>query len=67
MKQSDLKNLVNRGVAKLLDSENNIPESFSLIDVTFGVNGANGALIQDTETGELWAVIGRTTILFIVM
>ena len=67
MKQSDLKNLVNRGVVKLLDSENNIPESFSRIDVTFGVNGANGALIRDTETGELWAVIGRTTILFIVM
>lgn len=69
-KLSELKNLVRLGVAE--DYTNKPSEYiFTLrrlekVGYSSGVYGINGGLVQDTETGALYAIIGRCSNLFIL-
>ena len=69
-KQKDLRDLVRMGVA---EDYTNKPSEFAYIlnrmekvGYSTGIYGINGCLVQDPETGTLYAVIGRCTNLFIV-
>ena len=58
-KQKELRELVRLGVAE--DYTNNIytlrrPEK---VGYSTGVYGINGGLVEDAETGQLYAIIGR--------
>ena len=69
-KQKDLRDLVRLGVA---EDYTNKPSEYAYIlnrlekvGYSTGIYGINGGLIQDPETGTLYAIIGRCTNLFIV-
>ena len=55
-----LRELVRLGVAE--DYTNKPAENL----YTSGVYGINGGLVEDTETGQLYAIIGRCSNLFIL-
>ena len=64
-----IRNLVKHGIAK--DGNGRTFEELQAlslnkhtIDTSSGVYGINGALFQDTRTGELVAFVGRTSALF---
>ena len=57
-KLKELRELVRLGVA---EDYTNKPSEY----IT-GVYGINGGLIEDTETGQLYAIIGRCSNLFIL-
>lgn len=68
--QKQLRGLVRLGVA---DDYTNKPSECAYIlnrlekvGYSTGIYGINGGLVQDTETGTLYAIIGRCTNLFIV-
>ena len=69
-KQRELRELVRLGVAE--DYTNKPIEyiytlrSLEKVGYSSGVYGINGGLVQDTETGTLYAVIGRCANLFIL-
>ena len=69
--QRELKNLVSIGSAVCLnswsfDDLNQLHHTKSLdkIGYSTGVYGINGALLQDRETGDLYAITARNTALF---
>lgn len=68
--QKELRQLVQLGVA---EDYTNKPIEYAQtlnrlkkVGYSVGVYGINGGLIQDPETGTLYAIIGRCTNLFIV-
>ena len=69
-KQKELKDLVRLGVAE--DYTNKPSECAYILNrlkkvgYSMGNYGINGGLVQDPETGTLYAIIGRCTNLFIV-
>lgn len=69
-KLKELRELVRLGVAE--DYTNKPSEyiyalhRFERIGYSSGVYGINGGLVQDTETGKLYAIIGRCSNLFIL-
>lgn len=66
--QKELKNLINLGLAKDVtraQSREDIPENYTQIGYSAGVYGCNGMLLKGLETGQLYAVAGRTTTVFI--
>ena len=68
-KQKDLKALVSSGAAIDITSadEDRIPKHFERIGYSLGVNGMNGGLIQDLDSGLLYAVTSRSSNLFRIM
>ena len=68
--QKELRQLVQLGVAE--DYTNNPSEyaqtlnRLEKVGYSVGVCGLNGGVVQDPETGTLYAIIGRCTNLFIV-
>lgn len=58
--------MVNTGAAVELDEPNHekIGRLYSKIAYSRGVYGINGALLRDDETGQLYAIIGRSSTLF---
>lgn len=69
-KQKDLRDLVRLGAAE--DYTNKPSECAYIlyrmekVGYSMGIYGINGGLVQDQETGKLYAIIGRCTNLFIV-
>lgn len=69
-KLKELRELVRLGVAE--DYTNKPNEyiytlcRFEKVGYSTGVYGINGGLVQDTETGTLYAIIGRCSNLFIL-
>lgn len=69
-KQRELRALVRLGVAE--DYTNKTSEyiytlrRLEKVGYSSGVYGINGGLVQDTETGALYAIIGRCSNLFIL-
>ena len=68
--QRELKNLVNIGAAQSLTNYDfNMMKEFlhsrrlDKLGYSSGVYGINGGLLQDTETGELFAITARNTAL----
>lgn len=68
--QKELRQLVRLGVA---EDYTNKPADYMYtlrrlekVGYFSGVYGINGGLVQDTETGQLYAVIGRCSNLFIL-
>ena len=68
-KQKDLKALVSSGAAIDITTadEDRIPKHFDRIGYSLGVNGMNGGLIQDRDSGLLYAVSARSSNLFRIM
>ena len=68
-KQKDLKALVSSGAAIDITTadEDLIPKHFDRIGYSHGVNGMNGGLIQDRDSGLLYAVTARSSNLFRIM
>lgn len=68
--QKELRELVRLGVAE--DYTNKPSECAYILNrlekvgYSTGIYGINGGLVQDQETGTLYAIIGRCTNLFIV-
>lgn len=57
--------MVNTGAADELDEDDEkIGRLYSKIAYSRGVYGINGALLRDDETGQLYAIIGRSSTLF---
>ena len=69
-KQKELRELVRLGAAE--DYTNKPSECAYILNrmekvgYSTGIYGINGGLVQDQETGTLYAIIGRCTNLFIV-
>ena len=66
--QKELKSLVKNGVAVDVTNAQKrdvIPECYSQVGYASGVYGCNGLLLKGDKTGNLYAVIGRTTALFL--
>lgn len=68
--QTELRQLVRLGVA---EDYTNKPSEYAQalnrlekVGYSVGIYGLNGGLVQDPETGTLYAIIGRCTNLFIV-
>lgn len=68
--QKELRQLVRMGVA---EDYTNKPSDYiytlnrlTKVGYSSGVYGINGGLIQDSETGTLYAIIGRCSNLFIL-
>lgn len=62
-----LKSLVNSGAAidvTYAKKQSEIPESYTQIGYASGVYGCNGMLLKG-ESGKLYAVIGRTSAIYI--
>lgn len=68
-KQKELKDLVRTGAAIDITTapEDQIPAHFDRIGYSTGTYGVNGGLIQDRETGNLYAVTARSTNIFRIM
>lgn len=69
-KQRELRELVRLGVA---EDYTNKPSDYIItlrrlakVGYSSGVYGINGGLVEDTETGTLYAIIGRCANLFIL-
>lgn len=69
-KQRELRELVRLGVA---EDYTNKPSEYiytlrrlEKVGYSAGVYGINGGLVQDTETGALYAIIGRSSNLFVL-
>ncbi len=69
-KQKELRQLVQLGVAEDYTSKpSEYAQTLSRLDkvgYSVGVYGLNGGLVQDHETGTLYAIIGRCANLFIL-
>ena len=63
--QKELKNLVAIGAAVNLTNEpaERIPARYDKIGFSSGVYGINGGLIRDTDTGILYAILTRNSML----
>lgn len=68
--QKELRQLVRLGVA---EDYTNKPSDYiytlrrlEKVGYFSGIYGINGALVEDTETGQLYAIIGRCSNLFIL-
>lgn len=68
--QKELRQLVRLGIA---EDYTNKPNEYiytlcrlDKVGYSSGVYGINGGLVKDTETGQLYAVIGRCSNLFIL-
>ena len=68
-KQKDIKALVISGAAIDITSADEalIPKHFDRIGYSHGINGMNGGLIQDRDSGLLYAVTARSSNLFRIM
>lgn len=69
-KQRELRELVRLGLA---DDYTNKPAEYmytlrrlAKVGYSTGVYGINGGIVEDTETGQLYAIIGRCSNLFIL-
>lgn len=62
-KLKDLRQMVENGAARRISATAEIPGHFEKIGYAEGVYGLIGGLIQNDE-GNLFAVLGRTSILF---
>ena len=63
-----LKNLVNSGVAKdvtFAKSRDEITERYTQIGYAEGIYGCTGMLLKGVNTGNLYAVVGRTTAIYL--
>lgn len=63
--QKELKNLVAIGAALNLTNESaeKIPARYDKIGYSSGIYGINGGLIRDTDTGVLYAITARNSML----
>lgn len=68
-KQKELKSLVNSGAAIDITTadEDRIPRHYDKLGYSHGVNGMNAGLIQDRDSGLLYAVTSRSSNLFRIM
>ena len=66
MKLKEIKNLVRLGIAQDMTNAyfEDIPKRREIIAVSTGTYGMNGCLFRDTESGKLYAVLSRSTLLF---
>lgn len=68
--QKELRQLVRLGVAEDYTNKPNdyiyTLRRFEKVGYSAGVYGINGGLVQNPETGTLYAIIGRCTNLFIL-
>ena len=64
-----LRELVKDGMAVDVTKadEMSLPKNFERIGYSLGVNGMNGCLVQERDSGRYYAVIGRTSTLFYLM
>lgn len=65
-KLRELKRLCAIGAAVNITNESadKIPERYEKIGYSAGTYGINGGLIQDTDTGKLYAITARNSMLF---
>ena len=63
--QKELKNLVSIGAAVNLTNEpaERIPARYDKIGYSSGIYGINGGLIRDTDTGTVYAITARNSML----
>jgi hypothetical protein len=68
MTQKQLKELVKSGAAVNIttaESREAIPENYDILARSYGNYGANGMLIKGRDTGRLYAIVARSTAIFI--
>ena len=66
---STIKHMIRTGAAVDITNDNTItrrPINSTVIFYSTGINGLNGIVISDNVTGELYAVAGRVSNLFIL-
>ena len=68
-KQKEIKELVISGAAIDITTADEvlIPKHFERLGYSHGINGMNGGLIQDSDSGLLYAVTSRSSNLFRIM
>ena len=66
VRQKDIKRLVEIGAAiDVTNTEVPTPKGYwEKVEWSQGVNGANGVVVMDSETGQLYAVTARSSNLF---
>ena len=63
--QSELKRLIKVGAAVELSDTNTIPAGrLETVALSFGMYGMNGGLFRDYESGQLYAIPRRDSMLF---
>jgi hypothetical protein len=66
---SVIKHLIKTGAAVDVTNADNItrrPFNSTVIFHSFGTYGLNGIVLRDDESGQLYAVVGRCTTLFVL-
>lgn len=68
MKQKEIRNMIRNGIAKEITSYDNIPAGrLEIIAVSRGVYGMNAALFRHVDSGDLYAVPSRSSLLFFLV
>ena len=70
MKQSEIRNLVAMDIAKDVTFESAEffeSHNFEVLNVSMGYYGANGALLRDRDTRELYAITSAKSTLYYVI
>lgn len=70
MKQSEIRNLVAMDIAKDVTFESAEffeSHNFEVLNVSMGYYGANGALLRDRDTRELYAITSAESTLYYVI
>ena len=66
--QGQIRTLINADVAIDITHAKqitDIPRSYTQVGYSAGTYGINGAVLRDDVTGQLYAIVGRTTALFL--
>ena len=66
--QGQIRTLINAGVAADITRAKQItvvPHIYTQVGYSAGIYGINGAVLRDDVTGQLYAIVGRTTALFL--
>lgn len=65
MTKSSIRDLVKKGIAEdITNREYETLPHLSVVELSFGVYGMNAGLFHDPETGKLYAVLARNSLLF---
>lgn len=62
--QKDIRWHIQNGYAKEIKAPGAVAGNLETIAMSFGVYGMNGALLQDMDSGEMYAIPARNTTLF---
>lgn len=62
--QKEIRWYIRNGMATQIEKPGEVKGNLEVIAMSFGVYGMNGALLQDKDSGERYAIPSRNTALF---